>query len=668
MIKLITTIAAMLILTFSWAGTATADEFGSGLNTFEIEFVTIGNPGNFADTTYADSFVPPLIPAGSVPYTFEMGKFEISRDMIEKANVQGGLGITLEDMEALGIVGGNGPNRPATGVSWNEAARFVNWLNTSKGHAAAYKFEFQPGDAGYDSNANIQLWDPGDAGYDPYNLFRNSQAKYVLPSFDEWYKAAYYDPTANGGLGGYWDYPTGSNTPPTSVFSGTMAGTAVYKEYVGQEGPAGPADVSSAGGLSPYGTMGQGGNVYEWEESEIDLVNDSNSSARALRGGRWDSFGQWLRSENRSGTFPSAEGFTRGFRVVSCPEPTSQIPGGDVFGTGSNLFDIDFVPITNKDNPADTTGIPNPAGSVGYSFRMGKFEISEETIDKANAEGGLGITKDTRGPNKPATSVSWNEAARFVNWLNTSAGYPAAYKFEFQPGEAGYDANANIQLWDPGDVGYNPNNRFRNSQAEYWLPSYDEWYKAAYYDPTSGSYFDFPTGSDTVPTPVASSTTAGTAVFNQLNATGPADIIQAGGPSPYGPIGQGGNVWEWEESEFDLVNDINSAARGIRGGVWDDIALSLHSDSRFSITNPTDEGLNIGFRVASDLVVRGDANDDGVFDNLDIFAFGLALGLGEGNYAAMYPGVDPNRQLDMNYDGTLNSLDISPFAQALFGP
>ena len=53
-----------------------------------------------------------------------------------------------------------------------------------------------------------------------------------------------------------------------------------------------------------------------------------------------------------------------------------------------------------------------------YTYRIGKFEISEQMIDKANALGGLGITKDTRGPDFPATSVTWYEAARFVNWLN----------------------------------------------------------------------------------------------------------------------------------------------------------------------------------------------------------------------------------------------------------
>ena len=60
-------------------------------------------------------------------------------------------------------------------------------------------------------------------------------------------------------------------------------------------------------------------------------------------------------------------------------------------------------------------------------------------------------------------------------------------------------ANANIQLWTVSDAGYNPNNLYRNSLARYFLPSVDEWYKAAYYDPTSGVYYNYPTGSDSVP-------------------------------------------------------------------------------------------------------------------------------------------------------------------------
>jgi hypothetical protein len=89
------------------------------------------------------------------------------------------------------------------------------------------------------------------------------------------------------------------------------------------------------------------------------------------------------------------------------------------FGSGVNQFAMDFVTIGNPGNAADTTGSPNPAGSVGYTYDIGKFEVSEDMITKYNANFGtannLVITKDNRGTNKPATSISWNEAARFVN-------------------------------------------------------------------------------------------------------------------------------------------------------------------------------------------------------------------------------------------------------------
>jgi hypothetical protein len=80
---------------------------------------------------------------------------------------------------------------------------------------------------------------------------------------------------------------------------------------------------------------------------------------------------------------------------------------------------MDFATIGNPGNAADTTGNPNPAGSVGYTYDIGKFEVSEDMITMYNANFGtannLVITKDTRGTNNPATGITWNEAARFVN-------------------------------------------------------------------------------------------------------------------------------------------------------------------------------------------------------------------------------------------------------------
>lgn len=281
----------------TWAGSVT---FGPTGNQFTMDFVTIGNPGNAADTTGDPN------PAGSVGYTYQMGKFEVSRDMITKFNASQALQISLADMTSWG---GNGVNRPATGFSWNEAARFVNWLNTSTGNAAAYKFTSSG------VNDNIALWTSGDAGYDASNPYRNSLAKYVLPSYNEWYKAAYYDPDTSS----YFDYPTGSNTAPIAVASGTSANTAVYNQ-------SSPANVDQAGGLSPYGVMGLGGNVTEYEESSKDLANSSNSSVRGVRGGEWDGLSVYLSSWARYGVNPSVDYRYRGFRVASLASSAAPVP------------------------------------------------------------------------------------------------------------------------------------------------------------------------------------------------------------------------------------------------------------------------------------------------------------------------------------------------------
>ncbi len=301
----------------------------------------------------------------------------------------------------------------------------------------------------------------------------------------------------------------------------------------------------------------------------------------------------------------------------------AQRAAADLFGSGANQFDVEFVSIGNPGNVADLTGTPNPAGSVPYDYRMGQFEISEDMINKANTLGSLGITKDTRGADQPATSVSWNEAARFENWLNTSTGSLPAYKFSLQPGQGGYSASANIELWTPSDAGYNPNNLYRNSLATYFLPSVNEWYKAAYYSPSGSVYFDYPTGSDTAPTPVASGTAAGTAVYN--GQPGPADITLAGGLSLYGTMGQGGNVHEWEETDFDLVNGPSTDARGVRGGDWFLNSNDLLSSGRvYDVVFPSNGYSNVGFRVASTAVPEPSP----------VFLLGL-LALGAGGVTAL---------------------------------
>ena len=292
--------------------------------------------------------------------------------------------------------------------------------------------------------------------------------------------------------------------------------------------------------------------------------------------------------------------------LLSCPMVNSQVITQN-FGAGANAFSIDFVQIGNLGNAADTSGNPNPAGSVSYIYNISKYEISREIVNKVNLSAGLGITlgdltqyprgavpESGNGPNKPAVGLSWYEAALFVNHLNISQGYNAAYKF-------GAPVTGNpfgFQLWNPTDAGYQANNPFRNTLAHYFLPTTDEWYKAAY-GSLSGTWFDYTTGSDTPPIAVGGGTTPGTAVYGQPSSMGPSDVDNAGGLSAFGTIGQGGNVWEWMETNADGSNDTIEEFRERQGGAWDNPIEALATTWYDSGVNPDHEHDLIGFRVAS---------------------------------------------------------------------
>lgn len=257
------------------------------------------------------------------------------------------------------------------------------------------------------------------------------------------------------------------------------------------------------------------------------------------------------------------------------------------FGTGANAFSMDFVTIGNPGNAADTTGNPNPVGSVAYTYSIGKYEVSRDMVLKASTAGGLGLTLadmtsyGANGANKPATGINWYEAAKFVNWLNTSKGYQAAYLF---------DGSGNYQIWS--SVRAAQNNLFRHKDAQYFLPSMDEWYKAAYGN-SAGAWFNYPNGSDSMPTMVSGGTASGSAVYMQ---TAPADVRDAGGLSAFGTMAQGGNVREWVESAFTQPNDLPDEIRGARGGYWNSwLDLGSLANGNFF---PTSEDSFTGFRVA----------------------------------------------------------------------
>ncbi len=141
----------------------------------------------------------------------------------------------------------------------------------------------------------------------------------------------------------------------------------------------------------------------------------------------------------------------------------------------------------------------------------------------------------------------------------------------------------------------------RNADATIFIPSEDEWYKAAYYDPTTSSYFQYPTSSNTAPSN-AYVDAGNNANFYDVDNGGSGYTTSsphltavghfATSPSPYGTFDQGGNVWDWNDSY------IMDFLRGVRGGAFGELSSDLQSSSRF-LSDPKVGGSGTGFRVAS---------------------------------------------------------------------
>jgi hypothetical protein len=274
----------------------------------------------------------------------------------------------------------------------------------------------------------------------------------------------------------------------------------------------------------------------------------------------------------------------------------------DTFGTGPNDFTIDFVNIGNAGNTDDTGAgggsYSSPYGGVPYAYRMGTYEISQDAITKATAGGLLNVTAGAWAGNQPAANMTWFEAAAFVNWLNQQHYSNASFKaYNLDP------TNTTLTLWSSADAWtLGGENLYRHKDAYYFLPSENEWYKAAYHknDGVTANYWDYATGSNAIPDGIDfSGDTAFDAVFDDgFEQVAPNDVTTVGLTSPYGTFGQNGNVYELTETALDGINDLAPELRTRRGGNWVRGETNLRSSTRVD-ADPPNAGDTLGLRVAS---------------------------------------------------------------------
>jgi formylglycine-generating enzyme required for sulfatase activity len=333
---------AALLACVCWSvlvGSTKADVFHMPSGLTSLETVTVGNPGNAPDMRWMVYNEPPL---GAVPYVYQIGKFEVTAgqyaEFLNAVAKTDSYGLYNTDMDTAVdrygcnikrtgspgtyrySVASDWANRPVNYLSWGDEARFANWL--SNGQPSGAQGLTTTEDGSYYLNGAFT-----DA--ELMAVTRKASANWVIPSEDEWYKAAYHDKSA-GLAASYFDYPTGTNSVPSNVLTSPDPGNnANFWQGLGLPTIGSPYWRTEAGAFtnsaSPYGTFDQGGNVEEWNETAF------TGSSRGWRGGSCGGDSAYLFGGVRSDSVPRIEYGNGGFRVASVPEPgttTLAVMGG----------------------------------------------------------------------------------------------------------------------------------------------------------------------------------------------------------------------------------------------------------------------------------------------------------------------------------------------------
>jgi len=283
-------------------------------------------------------------------------------------------------------------------------------------------------------------------------------------------------------------------------------------------------------------------------------------------------------------------------------------------GNASASITIATVPVGNPGNAPELSN-GYDFGEVDYDYNIGKYDVTlgqyaaflngvaaSDTYGLYNSEMGSafptsgitqsGVSGNYRytafgNANYPVTFVSFWDAARFANWLNN--GQPTGTE----------DATTDNGSYTLTPTAIAHDTVTRNASATWALTSENEWFKAAYYNPATASYYEYATQSNTAPSNVLSATGTNNANYDDAEAgfTDPTNDLTpvgafASSPSAYGTYDQSGDVEDWNESVYE------GSYRGLRGGSWGGPASETSSDA-LSYDRPTNVSSGYeGFRVS----------------------------------------------------------------------
>lgn len=254
--------------------------------------------------------------------------------------------------------------------------------------------------------------------------------------------------------------------------------------------------VGTNGGPSYYGTYDQTGNILEWNSFDAGA-----SQSGILRGGDFG-FSLTTGSSNRFITLTNFEAAFGGFRIASSSNPLSLpyfVTVGDAMNTSDSgntntyakgrvdyIYQIAQYPVTNCEYAAFLNSV---ATTDTYSLYHNNDDARFGII-RNGTTGSYYYTVKTNMGNKPVVYVTWFDAARYCNWLHN--GKPVGAQ-----GNNTTETGAYTILY--GRI--NSDTVAKNSDAKYYIPTENEWYKAAYYKGggLNAGFWKYATQSDSKP-------------------------------------------------------------------------------------------------------------------------------------------------------------------------